>query len=99
MSTNAFTFLMLPPQTPLYRGWAKRLADTVPGVNVVVAETEADAEAAIASADAYHQACLHELYSDIARRLRERWRCRKSKREPRISKSDGFLESSEDVFA
>jgi phosphoglycerate dehydrogenase-like enzyme len=52
MSTNAFTFLMLPPQTPLYRGWAKRLADTVPGVNVVVAETEAEAEAAIASADA-----------------------------------------------
>jgi phosphoglycerate dehydrogenase-like enzyme len=52
MSSNAFTFLMLPPQSPLYRGWAKRLADTVPGVNVVVAETPAEAEAAIASADA-----------------------------------------------
>lgn len=52
MSTNAFTFLMLPPQTPLYRAWAQRLRDGVSGVNVVVAETMEQAEAAIASADA-----------------------------------------------
>jgi len=52
MSTNAFTFLMLPPQTPLYRQWAERLAGSVAGVNVIIAETEADAEAAIATADA-----------------------------------------------
>ena len=36
--TNAFTFLMLPPQTALTRQWANRLSDTVPGMKLVVAE-------------------------------------------------------------
>ena len=50
--TNAFTFLMLPPQTPLTRNWAARLADSVPGMKIVVAETHEQAEAIIPTADA-----------------------------------------------
>ena len=50
--TNAFTFLMLPPQSALYRQWAKRLADTIPGMKLVIAETPEEAEAAIGTADA-----------------------------------------------
>ena len=46
------TFLMLPPQTPITREWAKRLAAAQPNVSVIVAENEAEAAAAIASADA-----------------------------------------------
>jgi len=42
-SNNAFKFVMLPPQSDTTRGWARRLAETVPEVRVVVAE---DAEAA-----------------------------------------------------
>ena len=49
---NEFTFLMLPPQRELTRGWAKRLADSVPGMKIVVAEDRAQAAAAIATADA-----------------------------------------------
>ena len=40
--SNAFTFLMLPPQTEVTRQWAKRLADSVPGVNLVLAEDGAN---------------------------------------------------------
>lgn len=50
--TNAFTFLMLPPQTALTRQWAKRLADAVPGMKLVLAEDAASAAAAIPAADA-----------------------------------------------
>ena len=50
--TNAFTFLMLPPQSALTRDWARRLSDSVPGVKLVVAEDTASATAAIATADA-----------------------------------------------
>src|SRR3954469_20784846 len=50
--TNEFTFLMLPPQRDLTRQWAKRLADSVPGMNIVVAEDKQTAEAAIVTADA-----------------------------------------------
>jgi phosphoglycerate dehydrogenase-like enzyme len=50
--TNRFTFLMLPPQTPLTRAWAKRLQDTVPGMNLVVAEDADTAASAIVTADA-----------------------------------------------
>jgi len=50
--TNAFTFLMLPPQSPLTRQWAARLADTVPGVALIVAETAEEAASAIVRADA-----------------------------------------------
>jgi phosphoglycerate dehydrogenase-like enzyme len=50
--TNQFTFLMLPPQRDLTRQWAKRLADTVPGMTIVVAEDDETAAAAIVTADA-----------------------------------------------
>ena len=43
--------VMLPPQTEIYRGWARRLAAELP-VQVVVAENEAEAADAIADADA-----------------------------------------------
>ena len=48
----ATTLLMLPPQTPITREWAKRLAAAQPDVSVIVAENEAEAAAAIARADA-----------------------------------------------
>ena len=51
-STNAFTFLMLPPQSELTRSWATRLSGAVPGVNIVLAEDTDTAAAAIATADA-----------------------------------------------
>nr|WP_294519286.1 D-2-hydroxyacid dehydrogenase [uncultured Rhodopila sp.] len=50
--TNAFTFVMLPPQTGLTRDWAKRLGETVPGMNLIVAEDAETAAAAIVDADA-----------------------------------------------
>ena len=50
--TNAFTFLMLPPQTDLTRQWAARLADSVPGINLILAEDMNAAAAAIVTADA-----------------------------------------------
>ncbi len=50
--TNAFTFLMLPPQTALTRQWGRRLAETVSGMKLVVAEDADEAAAAIAGADA-----------------------------------------------
>jgi phosphoglycerate dehydrogenase-like enzyme len=46
------TFLMLPPQTPITREWAKRLAATQPNLHVIVAENETEAAGAIAQADA-----------------------------------------------
>ncbi len=51
-STNAFTFLMLPPQSELTRTWAARLSDAVPGVKIVVAEDLDTAAEAIVNADA-----------------------------------------------
>jgi phosphoglycerate dehydrogenase-like enzyme len=50
--TNAFTFLMLPPQTALTRQWAERLGGSVPGMKLIVAETADEAAEAIVSADA-----------------------------------------------
>jgi hypothetical protein len=50
--TNAFTFLMLPPQTDLTRAWARRLSDSVPGMKLVLAEDAETAAAAIVTADA-----------------------------------------------
>jgi len=67
---NAFTFLMLPPQIALTRQWAKRLADCVPGMNLVLAEDQAAAEAAIASADAAFGTLPPEL---LAKAGRLRW--------------------------
>jgi len=48
----ATTLLMLPPQTPITREWAKRLAAAQPSVSVIVAENETEAAGAIAGADA-----------------------------------------------
>ena len=50
--TNAFTFLMLPPQTKLTRQWAERLSSTVPGMKLVLAEDTETASAAVTTADA-----------------------------------------------
>jgi phosphoglycerate dehydrogenase-like enzyme len=47
----AYKFVFLPPQTDTTRGWASRLADAVPEVDVVVAETEEDARREIAGAE------------------------------------------------
>jgi phosphoglycerate dehydrogenase-like enzyme len=68
--TNAFTFLMLPPQTDLTRQWAKRLNDSVPGMNLVVAEDADTAAAAIVTADAVFGTLPPEL---LAKAQRLRW--------------------------
>ena len=68
--TNAFTFLMLPPQTSLTRQWAKRLADSVPGMNLVVAEDPDTAAAAIVTADAVFGTLPADL---LAKAQRLRW--------------------------
>ena len=68
--TNAFTFLMLPPQTELTRQWAKRLANSVPGMNLVVAEDADTAAAAIVTADAVFGTLPPEL---LAKAQRLRW--------------------------
>ena len=36
---NTFKFLMLPPQSETTRGWGKRLAEALPEVRVVIADT------------------------------------------------------------
>jgi phosphoglycerate dehydrogenase-like enzyme len=46
------SLLMLPPQNNVYREWARRLPVDVPGVEVIVAETEEEAAAAMPGADA-----------------------------------------------
>src|SRR3954469_25035583 len=52
MSRNSFKFVMLPPQTDTTRAWARRLAEAVPEVRVVVAEDAAAAAREIADAEA-----------------------------------------------
>jgi len=61
--------VMLPPQRDVTRAWAARVTREVPGVEVVVAETEAEAEAAIGDADAAFGTIPPDLL-DGARRLR-----------------------------
>ena len=68
--SNAFTFLMLPPQSALTRQWAKRLAEAVPDMNLVLAEDQAAAAEAIASADAAFGTLPPEL---LAKAVRLRW--------------------------
>jgi phosphoglycerate dehydrogenase-like enzyme len=46
------TLLMLPPQRPTTREWAARLAEAVPEISIVVAESAADAARAVGEADA-----------------------------------------------
>ena len=46
------TLVMLPPQTATTRAWAARVAAAVPALDVVVAETEAEAVTALGRAEA-----------------------------------------------
>ena len=46
------TLLMLPPQSPTTRGWARRLRDALPGLDVFVAEDLAGAARAAPGAEA-----------------------------------------------
>lgn len=46
-----FTLVFLPPLSEVHRGWAERLRHDVAGLDVIVAETDAEADAAIAQAD------------------------------------------------
>ena len=49
---NSFKFVMLPPRTDTTRGWARRLAEAVPEVRVVVAEDAGTAAREIVDAEA-----------------------------------------------
>src|SRR5712691_2180151 len=64
------TLLMLPPQSDKTRDWSKRLKEAVPGLTVVVAETDADAARAIGAADAAYGTMPDAL---LARATRLRW--------------------------
>jgi phosphoglycerate dehydrogenase-like enzyme len=68
--TNAFTFLMLPPQTTLTRQWATRLADTIPGMKLIFAEDADAAAAAIVTTDAAFGTLPPDL---LAKAQRLRW--------------------------
>jgi phosphoglycerate dehydrogenase-like enzyme len=46
-----FTLVFLPPLTDVHRGWAEQLRRDVDGLHVIVAEAEAEADAAIVDAD------------------------------------------------
>ncbi len=65
-----FTFLMLPPHTEITRDWGKRLQEAMPSVDVVIAETDSDAEGAIARADAVFGTLPAAL---LARAAKLRW--------------------------
>jgi phosphoglycerate dehydrogenase-like enzyme len=67
---NEFTFLMLPPQRDLTRAWARRLADSVPGMKIVVAEDRESAAAAVVTADAAFGTLPADL---LAKATRLRW--------------------------
>jgi phosphoglycerate dehydrogenase-like enzyme len=67
--TNAFKFVMLPPQNELYRSWAARLAAEVPDARIVLAEDEAAAAREIVDADAAFGWLPAELLAK-ARKLR-----------------------------
>lgn len=68
--SNAFTFLMLPPQTALTRAWGRRIAESVSGLNVIVAEDMDAAERAIGTADAAYGTLPPDL---LAKATRLRW--------------------------
>jgi phosphoglycerate dehydrogenase-like enzyme len=68
--TNAFTLLMLPPQTALTRQWAARLHETVPGMKLIVAADADAAASAIVTADAAFGTLPAEL---LAKAQRLRW--------------------------
>jgi len=62
--------LMLPPQSDKTREWSKRLKEAVPGLTVVIAETDADAARAIGDADAAYGTTPDDL---LAKAGRLRW--------------------------
>ena len=62
-SRNSFKFVMLPPQTDTTRGWARRLAESVPEARVVVAEDADAAAREIVDAEAAFGALGKELLS------------------------------------
>ncbi|MEO9189933.1 MAG: D-2-hydroxyacid dehydrogenase [Acetobacteraceae bacterium] len=66
----SFSFLMLPPQTPTTRDWGRRLANEVAEARVILAETDAAAEAAIGAADAAYGVLPASL---LGRASRLRW--------------------------
>jgi phosphoglycerate dehydrogenase-like enzyme len=68
--TNAFTLLMLPPQTALTRQWAARLQETVSGMKLIVADDVDAAASAIVTADAAFGTLPAEL---LAKAQRLRW--------------------------
>jgi phosphoglycerate dehydrogenase-like enzyme len=65
----SFRFVFLPPQTATTRAWAQRLAAGQPGLDIVVAEDEAQANTAIVDADAAYGR-LHPQLLARARKLR-----------------------------
>ena len=66
----SFKLVMLPPQTDITRGWARRLAATLPEVRIVVAEGGQHAQAEIVDADAAFGTLTPDL---LARATRLRW--------------------------
>jgi len=64
------TLLMLPPQSEKTRAWAARLRQAVPSLTVEIAETDADAAGAIASAEAAYGTMPDAL---LAKAGRLRW--------------------------
>jgi phosphoglycerate dehydrogenase-like enzyme len=65
----SFTFVMLPPQTDVTRGWAAKLKAELPDMNLIVAEDEAAASAAIVEADGAF-GVMHPQLLARARKLR-----------------------------
>jgi phosphoglycerate dehydrogenase-like enzyme len=67
---TTFTFLMLPPQTAVTRDWARRIAQDVPEVRVVPAETGGEVEREITDAEAAFGRVPDHL---LSRASRLRW--------------------------
>ena len=63
----AVTLLMLPPQTPTTRDWAKRLATALPELSVVLAEDVGAAAAAVGQAEAAFGTMPRALLAQAAR--------------------------------
>ena len=71
VSSNSFKFVMLPPQTDTTRRWAKRLAEAVPEVRVIVAEDADTAAREIVDAEAAFGWLGKELLLKVFVRLLE----------------------------
>jgi len=66
---SGYRLVMLPPQDELTRQWAERITEALPEVSVVVAETDAEATAALADAEAAY-GTLSRSQLEAAGRLR-----------------------------